>query len=86
MLDAMSDEGFEKARAAAGGKNVDLARLLGITESAISQWKAVPPERAIEIEMKTGGKVTRHEIRPDFFGPPPAVTRPRRPAARTEAA
>mgnify|MGYP000585399846 FL=1 len=68
MVRAMSKEGLEAARAAAGGKNVDLARLLGITESAVSQWKVVPPDRAIEIEKKTNGKVTRYDIRPDFFG------------------
>jgi DNA-binding transcriptional regulator YdaS (Cro superfamily) len=63
---------LKRARRAAGGKNVDLARLLGITESAVSQWKTVPPGRAIEIEEKTGGRVTRYELRPDYFGQPPS--------------
>jgi len=74
------DPSLEKARQAAGGKSADLARLLGLTESAVSQWKTVPVKRAIEIEEKTGGKVTRYELRPDFFGQPPA------PQAATEAA
>lgn len=65
------DEGLALAREAVGGKAVDLARLLGLTESAISQWKRIPPNRAIEIEEKTGGKVTRYELRPDFFGKRP---------------
>lgn len=71
----MSDPGLERARQAAGGKSADLARLLGITESAVSQWKIVPPDRAIEIEEKTGKKVTRYEIRPDYFGEPPPAKR-----------
>lgn len=72
------DAGLALAREAVGGKAVDLARLLGLTESAISQWKRIPPNRAIEIEEKTGGKVTRYELRPDFFGPAPAKSRPSR--------
>jgi len=62
---------LQTARDAAGGKNVDVAKLLDITESAVSQWLIVPPNRAIEIEEKTGGKITRYAIRPDFFGHAP---------------
>lgn len=64
--------GIEAARKAAGGeqgKDVDIARLLGLSAAAVSRWKGlIPPDRAIEIEAKTGGKVTRYEIRPDYFG------------------
>lgn len=67
----MEDPGLAAAREAAGGKNVDLAKMLGVTESAVSQWKRVPYQRAVEIEEKTGGKVTRHDLRPDVFGPNP---------------
>ena len=70
MIDAT---GIEKARFAAGGergRDIDIARLLGISPAAVSRWKGVvPPDRAIEIEEKSGGKVKRHEIRPDYFGP-----------------
>lgn len=71
---SMSDEtGIERARFAAGGdkgRDIDIARLLGISPAAVSRWKGiVPPDRAIEIEEKSGGKVTRHQIRPDYFGP-----------------
>lgn len=67
----MSVSGIEKARKAAGGKDRDIARLLGLTPAAISRWKGkVPPDRAIEIEEKCGGKVTRYDIRPDYFGKP----------------
>lgn len=69
--------GIEAARKAAGGehgKDVDIARLLGLSAAAVSRWKGViPPDRAIELETKTGGKVTRYEIRPDYFGAGSAV-------------
>lgn len=64
--------GIAAARLAAGGENgkdIDIARLLGLSAAAVSRWKGVvPPDRAIEIEEKTVGKVTRYEIRPDYFG------------------
>ena len=68
----MDDPGLQKAKEAAGGKSVDLAKLLGVTESAVSRWKRVPYQRAVEIEEKTGGKVTRYDLRPDVFGERPA--------------
>jgi DNA-binding transcriptional regulator YdaS (Cro superfamily) len=65
-----NDPGLAKARQAAGGRNADLARLLGITPSAISQWVRVPYRRALQIEARTAGRVTRAELRPDLFGAP----------------
>ena len=65
----MDDPGLEKARLAAGGRNADLARLLGITPAAISQWVRVPFRRALQIEARTAGRVTREELRPDLFAP-----------------
>lgn len=74
----MSITGMNAARKAAGGKDIDIARLLEISPAAISRWGGVvPPDRAIEIEKKTG-KTTRYEIRPDYFGNPPAKTSKRR--------
>lgn len=71
----MSTPCIEKARFAAGGergKDIDIARLLGISPAAVSRWGGVvPPNRAIQIEKKSGGKVTRFEIRPDYFGAGP---------------
>lgn len=58
------------------GSRTALARALGVTLMAITQWfkrGRVPPERCIAIETACDGKVTRHELRPDVFGPPPAV-------------
>lgn len=49
-----------------------ISDLLGgeITPQAVSQWKRVPPAWCIALEEKTG--VSRHELRPDIFGPVPA--------------
>ena len=63
----MDDPGLAKARQAAGGRNADLARLLDISPSAISQWVRVPYRRALQIEARTAGRVTREELRPDLF-------------------
>ena len=70
------DPGIARARAAAGGRNADLARLLGITPSAISQWARVPYRRALQIEARTAGRVTREELRPDLFAAPAQRTVP----------
>ena len=64
----MEDPGLAKARQAAGGRYADLARLLGITPAAVSQWVKVPYRRALQIEVRTAGRVTRAEMRPDLFG------------------
>src|SRR5436309_1941016 len=67
---SMTYPALHKARAAAGGTYNDLARLLGVTASAISQWKCqerVSLKRALQIEALTGGQVTKEELRPDVF-------------------
>lgn len=46
-----------------------LARSLGITHGAISQWDQVPAERVLDVERITG--ISRHELRPDIFGAKP---------------
>ena len=55
------------------GSQMALARALGIKSPSISCWyKAgrVPAERCLAIEAATG--VSRHDLRPDVFGPAPA--------------
>lgn len=49
-----------------------LAKQLGITHGAISQWQNVPPERVLDVERLTG--ISRHDLRPDVYGP--AISRP----------
>lgn len=50
-------------------KLVDLARALGITHGAISQWDAVPPGRVLAVERHTG--ISRYVLRPDIYGDAP---------------
>jgi len=49
------------------GGTAALARAINVTPQAISQWDRVPAERALAVEQATGGKVTRHELRPDLY-------------------
>jgi DNA-binding transcriptional regulator YdaS (Cro superfamily) len=64
----MNIKGLDKAIAKAGGQRA-LAELLGLGQTAVSNWrnrkKRVPAERVIEIERATG--VPRHELRPDLY-------------------
>lgn len=57
-----------------------LSKRLGISKQAVSlwQWKGVPAERVLAVEAATG--VSRHELRPDVFGPPESKAGKRRAA------
>jgi DNA-binding transcriptional regulator YdaS (Cro superfamily) len=46
-----------------------VARRLEITTQAISQWERVPSHHVLALEEMSG--ISRHELRPDVFGPPP---------------
>lgn len=46
-----------------------LARELGISKSAVSQWDRVPVERVLDVERMTG--ISRYRMRPDIYGPAP---------------
>lgn len=47
------------------------------TQGLVSQWEnrttAIRAERAIQIELATGGVVSRYDLLPHVFGPPPVV-------------
>ncbi|MBB6306256.1 transcriptional regulator [Xanthobacter tagetidis] len=49
----------------------DLAAKIGITPQALSQWKQVPATRVLDVERITG--IPRQELRPDIYGPQPAL-------------
>ena len=49
------------------GGAANVARLLGISTQAISQWREIPIDRAIQIEEKSGGVIHCFEMRPDIF-------------------
>lgn len=63
---------LEKAIKSAGSAKL-LAKHLGLSSNAISQWKHrfkgnVPPDRVLSVFRVTG--VTPHELRPDLYPNP----------------
>ena len=56
-----------------GAGQAGIARLLGVTPQAVNQWvtsnRPVPARHVLTIETATG--VSRHDLRPDVFGPAP---------------
>ena len=62
------------------GSQGKLAKALGVTAMAVSQWRrrGIPVERCRDIEAATHGAVTVHDLRPDVFGPSPGI-RPEMP-------
>jgi DNA-binding transcriptional regulator YdaS (Cro superfamily) len=60
----MEPQGLKVAIKAVGSVR-ELARLLGITHQAITQWDKVPAERMLEIEHVTG--ICRERLRPDLY-------------------
>lgn len=55
---------LEKAKHALGS-SVELAKRLGITSQAVSQWHRCPAERVLDVERATG--ISRHDLRPDIY-------------------
>jgi len=57
-----------------GSGQAGMARLLGVTPQAVNQWvsnnRPVPARHVLPIEHATG--ISRHDLRPDVFGPAPA--------------
>lgn len=47
------------------GAKLRLARELGVTHGAVSQWKRVPAERVLDVERITG--IPREQLRPDLY-------------------
>lgn len=64
---ANRDPHLERAIEAVGSGQ-ELARLLGITPQALSQWDKVPMRRVLDVERLTG--VPRHLLCPEFYPPP----------------
>lgn len=68
-----STKALERAIKIAGGQSA-LARKIGRAQGHVFYWlkhakDGVPPQAAIDIENALQGAVSRHEIRPDIFGP-----------------
>jgi DNA-binding transcriptional regulator YdaS (Cro superfamily) len=85
IMDAL-DRAIQKV-----GGLADFAERIGLRRSQMStvaMWRArkrVPAERCIAIETATDGAVTRYDLRPDVFGPPPAVKADPQPQAERAA-
>ncbi|MBP6818316.1 MAG: helix-turn-helix domain-containing protein [Ferrovibrio sp.] len=64
------------AAASIVGSHAALSGKIGVPKTTMSSWrtrkKAVPADHCLPIEQATNGQVTRHDLRPDIFGPPPA--------------
>lgn len=58
------------------GSQAKLAAALGCSQQLVSQMLTgrvrVTAEMAVKLDAATGGKVSRHHLRPDIFGPAPA--------------
>ena len=52
-----------------GGGPSKIGRALGLSHSTVLGWSKVPAEHVLAVETETG--ISRHEIRPDVFGPAP---------------
>lgn len=63
----MRDAALEKALGIVGGPVRLAAAIGGITSQAVSQWPRCPAARVIAVETATGGRVSRHELRPDLY-------------------
>ena len=67
----MRDQGLHKAIEAAGGMR-SLARVLGISQPAISAWKRIPADRVVAVELATS--VPRAQLRPDLYDTAQSLT------------
>jgi DNA-binding transcriptional regulator YdaS (Cro superfamily) len=54
----------DSAIRAAGGTSA-LAKKIGVTPQAISQWGVIPHARVAQVSLATG--IPREELRPDLF-------------------
>lgn len=64
------------------GSQAKLARIIGASPMSVSHWmrRGIPRRWCVPVEDATQGQVTRHDLRPDIFGPPPSTPHPKNPA------
>lgn len=68
-------QAVQKAIDLSGGQ-AQLADKLGIKQPSVSYWLKVgkvSAEYTLKAEQATNGEVTRHDLRPDIFGPAPGI-------------
>lgn len=77
-------EALQKAVELAGGQS-SLARALGVKQQHVWNWlhrdRKPAAEYVLAIESAVEGKVSRYDLRPDVFGPPPQSAAQGRAAA-----
>lgn len=61
------------------GSKTAVSRHCNVALPALTYWeeKRIPAERAVQLEELGGGKITRHDLRPDLFGPKPRRVAPK---------
>lgn len=59
-------QALDQAKRIVGSQN-KLAKILGISPTAISRWAQCPPERVLAVEAATDGQVPREWLRPDLY-------------------
>jgi len=64
MLPKLKDDPSLNQAILKSGNASTLARLLGVSRAAVSQWKRVPVNRITAVERVTG--IPRHLLRPDL--------------------
>lgn len=72
MTGVMYEHAIHQAIRAAGSQ-AKLAAIVGKKQGHVSRWlsrRRIPAQLVLPIEAATG--VSRHELRPDVFGPAPA--------------
>ena len=72
IMPTYDEAAMERARdlaVASAGSPGKLAKKLGISRPAVALWKIIPVKRVPDVERVTG--ISRHVLRPDFFGPGP---------------
>ena len=67
-----SKSALERAIELAGGQTA-LAKAIGVTTQAVSQWIEVPPLRVLQVERASG--VSRSDLRPDLYPAEPEEAR-----------
>lgn len=67
-------DGLELALRATGSLS-KLAEIVGVKVQSVAQWEQVPSWHCLTVEAATG--VSRHDLRPDIYGPHPSPRRQR---------
>lgn len=71
LISHMTPEQAKLSAVEHAGGAPTVAKALGISLQAVWKWRLVPAERVVALEGLAGGRVTRHQMRPDIFGPAP---------------